>query len=85
MTIDWWTLGFRAVNVVILVWLLQHFFWRPVAAIIEQRRSSTENTVADAKSVQDKAAADPGFNTLLARVAGWADMTERLVVEWTDV
>ena len=36
-------------------------------------------------AVQDKAAADPGFNTLLARVAGWADMTERLVVEWTDV
>ena len=39
MTIDWWTLGIQTVNVVVLVWLLQHFFWRPVAAMIEQRRA----------------------------------------------
>ena len=41
MTIDWWTLGFQTVNVAVLVWLLQRFFWRPVAAMIEQRRSVT--------------------------------------------
>jgi len=29
MTIDWWTLGLQTVNVAILVWLLQRFFWRP--------------------------------------------------------
>ena len=57
MTIDWWTLGFQAVNVVILVWLLQRFFWRPVAAIIEQRRGATEKALADAKAAGDKAAA----------------------------
>jgi F-type H+-transporting ATPase subunit b len=57
MRIDWWTLGFQAVNVVILVWLLQHFFWRPVAAMIEQRRKATEKALADAKAAQDKAAA----------------------------
>lgn len=57
MKIDWWTLGFQAVNVVILVWLLQRFFWRPVAAMIEQRRSTTEKALADAKAAQDKAAA----------------------------
>jgi F-type H+-transporting ATPase subunit b len=57
MTIDWWTLGFQAVNVVILVWLLQHFFWRPVAAMIEQRRGVTEKALADAKATEDKAAA----------------------------
>ena len=39
MTIDWWTLGIQTVNVVILIWLLQRFFWRPVAAMIEQRRA----------------------------------------------
>ena len=39
MTIDWWTLGIQTVNVVILVWLLGRFFWRPVAAMIEQRRA----------------------------------------------
>ncbi len=57
MSIDWWTLGFQTVNVVVLVWLLRHFFWRPVAAIIEQRRASTETAMADAKAGQDKAAA----------------------------
>ena len=56
MTIDWWTLGFQTVNVVILVWLLQRFFWRPVAAMIEQRRSATEKSLADAKAAGDAAA-----------------------------
>ncbi len=57
MTIDWWTLGFQAVNVVILIWLLQHFFWHPVAAMIEQRRNVTDKALADAKAAHDKAAA----------------------------
>ena len=57
MTIDWWTLGFQAVNVVVLVWLLQRFFWRPVAAMIEQRRAATDKTLADAKAAQDAATA----------------------------
>ncbi len=57
MTIDWWTLGFQTANVVILVWLLQRFFWRPVAAMIEQRRSTTEKALADAKEAGDKATA----------------------------
>ena len=57
MKIDWWTLGFQAVNVVVLIWLLQRFFWRPVAAMIEQRRGATKKTLADAKEAGDKAAA----------------------------
>ena len=57
MTLDFWTLGFQTVNVVILVWLLQHFFWRPVSAMIEERRSTTETALAEAKAAQDKAAA----------------------------
>jgi len=50
MTIDWWTLGFQAVNVIILVWLLGRFFWRPVAAIIEQRRATAQQNLAEAKT-----------------------------------
>jgi F-type H+-transporting ATPase subunit b len=38
MTIDWWTLAIQTVNVVILIWLLERFFWRPVAAMIEARQ-----------------------------------------------
>jgi F-type H+-transporting ATPase subunit b len=70
MRIDWWTLGFQAVNVVILVWLLQHFFWRPIAAMIEQRRSATEKALADAKATHDKATA--AMAEIVATRAGFA-------------
>ena len=47
MTLDWWTLGLQAVNVIILIWLLQHFFWRPVAAIISRRKKESETLISD--------------------------------------
>ena len=56
MTINWWTLGIQTVNVVILVWLLQHFFWRPVAAMIEQRRAAAQKAVADAEASRTQVA-----------------------------
>lgn len=54
MTIDWWTIGIQTVNVLILVWLLGWFFWRPVAAMIEQRRVTAQRMLAEAeeKSLQ---------------------------------
>ncbi|ANN58714.1 ATPase [Mesorhizobium loti NZP2037] len=55
MTIDWWTLGIQAVNVVILIWLLGHFFWRPVAAIIDQRRATVQQLLADAETSRNQA------------------------------
>lgn len=58
MTIDWWTLGIQTVNVAILVWLLQRFFWRPIAGIIEQRRATTESALAGVKAASDRAAAE---------------------------
>jgi len=57
MTIDWWTLGIQAVNVGILVWLLGRFFWRPVAAMVEQRRAAAQAMLAEAKARRDAAAA----------------------------
>lgn len=50
MTIDWWTLGIQAVNVIILVWLLARFFWRPVAAMIEQRRAAARQIMIEAET-----------------------------------
>jgi len=58
MTINWWTLGIQTVNVVILVWLLQRFFWRPVAAMIAQRRDVVRKTIADADAGRAKATAE---------------------------
>ncbi|MGA2128834.1 MAG: ATPase, partial [Xanthobacteraceae bacterium] len=60
MTIDWWTLGIQTVNVVILVWLLERYFWRPVAAMIEQRRATAQRTLADAEAARGAAAAALG-------------------------
>src|SRR5271155_1963100 len=57
MTIDWWTLGIETVNVVILVWLLGRFFWRPVAAMIEQRRAAAQRTLAEAETQRSQATA----------------------------
>jgi F-type H+-transporting ATPase subunit b len=57
MTIDWWTLGIQTVNVVILVWLLERFFWRPVAAMIEQRRALAQGILADVESKRGQAIA----------------------------
>jgi F-type H+-transporting ATPase subunit b len=57
MTIDWWTLGLQTVNVGILVWLLGRFFWRPVAAMIEQRRATAQQTLADAEAKRNEAVA----------------------------
>jgi F-type H+-transporting ATPase subunit b len=57
MTIDWWTLGIQAVNVVILVWLLGRFFWRPVAAMIELRRVTALQILAEAETKRNEAAA----------------------------
>ncbi|MDB5362137.1 MAG: atpF [Rhodospirillales bacterium] len=50
MTIDWWTLGLQTVNVAVLIWLLGRFFWRPLAAMIEQRRSTAEKILAYAEA-----------------------------------
>jgi F-type H+-transporting ATPase subunit b len=57
VTIDWWTLGFQAVNVLILIWLLGRFFWRPVAAMIAQRRDAARKILADAEAKRAEAAA----------------------------
>lgn len=57
MTIDWWTLGLQTVNVVILVWLLQRFFWKPIAGMIAERRVAAQSVLAQAQAAQDKARA----------------------------
>ena len=55
MTIDWWTLGIQAVNVIVLIWLLARFFWRPVAAMIEQRRAMAQQILTDAETKRSQA------------------------------
>jgi F-type H+-transporting ATPase subunit b len=55
MTFDVWTLGFQAVNVLILVWLLHRFFWKPVAAMIATRQASAATLLEEAGAKRSEA------------------------------
>ncbi len=83
MTIDWWTLGFQTVNVGVLIWLLGRFFWRPVAAMIEQRRASAEQTLADAEA--RRAQADAALAEIAHTRAGFAGEREAILAAAREV
>ncbi len=48
MHIDPWTIALQAINFLVLVWLLQRFFYKPVRAVIDKRRRLVEQALADA-------------------------------------
>lgn len=55
MTIDWWTLFLQTVNFLLLVWLLQHFLYKPVRAVIEKRRKLAEQSLLKAEVAEKEA------------------------------
>jgi F-type H+-transporting ATPase subunit b len=55
MTIDWWTLFLQTVNFLLLVWLLQHFLYTPVRAVIEKRRALAEQALLKAEATEKEA------------------------------
>jgi F-type H+-transporting ATPase subunit b len=56
MRIDWWTLALQTVNVLILIWILARFFFRPIMDIISKRRHEAEKLLADAAHDRQEAA-----------------------------
>lgn len=56
MQFDWWTFAFQVVNVGVLIWLLGHFMFRPVARIIAERRAETSRALEAAEAAKRKAA-----------------------------
>jgi F-type H+-transporting ATPase subunit b len=57
MHLDWWTLALQTVNVLILIWILGRFFFRPIADIIARRQEDTRKLFADAEAARAQAAA----------------------------
>ena len=55
MRIDWWTLALQAANFLVLIWLLQHFLYRPVQGIIAERQQRTESVIAEANAARSAA------------------------------
>src|ERR1700728_1165063 len=79
MTLSWWTLGIQTVNVVILIWVLGGFFWRPVAAMIEQRRATAQRIVAEAEAKRGEATA--ALTEIERTRAGFTRESETILTE----
>lgn len=58
MRIDWWTLGLQAVNVLVLIWLLSRFLFKPIARIIAERQAAIAKLVEDAAAAKAAAEAE---------------------------
>ena len=58
MHFDLQTLALQTVNVLVLVWLLARFLFRPVARIISERRTAADAVLAEAEAARAKVAAD---------------------------
>lgn len=57
MELDWSTFLLEIVNVLVLVWLLKRFLFRPVMKVIEDRKAAIAKTVAEANQSQSEAKA----------------------------
>jgi F-type H+-transporting ATPase subunit b len=55
MHIDWWTLALQTVNVLVLIWILGRFFFRPVADLVARRRKEAATLLADADAARKDA------------------------------
>lgn len=58
MRIDWWTLAFQTINVLVLVWLLSRFLFKPVSKIMTQRQQAAAALMQDASTARDAAERD---------------------------
>ena len=72
MRIDWWTLALQTVNVLILIWILGRFFFRPVMDIVAKRQQEANKLLDDAARDRDaavtmRAAADKAREDIAAR------------------
>ncbi len=82
MRIDWWTLALQTVNVLILIWILARFFFRPVMDIVVKRQQEVNKLLTDAADARQKAA-DACADADKAR-AEIAVERQRLVAEAQD-
>lgn len=82
MTIDWWTLGLQTVNVLILIWILARFLFRPVAKIIADRQAAAHAALDAAQAARDEAEA--ARDQAQAEMAAMARTRAALLVKAKD-
>jgi F-type H+-transporting ATPase subunit b len=79
MHIDWTTLALQTVNVLVLVWLLGRFLFRPVLSMIDERRAAADKLLADAAA--SRAQAEAGAAELKTRLSAVSADADRLLIE----
>jgi F-type H+-transporting ATPase subunit b len=79
MRIDWWTLALQTINVLILVWILARFFYRPVADIVAKRQAAAAKLLTDAAAAQAAIDADKASNAAVR--AGFAAEREKILAD----
>ena len=79
MRIDWSTLALQTINVLILIWILARFFFRPIMDIVAKRQEETKKMLADA-ALARREAADVRSEAVKAR-ADLAAERESLLAE----
>ncbi len=57
MTIDWTSLALQTINVLVLLWLLQRFLYRPVLAVLERRQMEIGERLAKSEAARLEAEA----------------------------
>lgn len=55
MQLDWSTFILEIINFVILVWLLKHFFYKPVMNIIARRKQAIQETLDKSEKIREEA------------------------------
>jgi F-type H+-transporting ATPase subunit b len=58
MRIDWWTLAFQTVNVLVLLWLLSRLLFKPVSKIVTERQQAAAALMRDASTAREAAERD---------------------------
>lgn len=54
MELDWSTFLLEIVNILVLVWLLKRFLYRPIMTVIEERKAAVAKTLADAHRLESE-------------------------------
>lgn len=55
MELSWSTFILEMINFLVLVWILKRFLYKPVLEVIERRKASIEQSLSDAKTLQQDA------------------------------
>jgi len=83
MGLDWTTFFLEIVNFLVLVWILKRFLYRPVLAVLAERRSRVEQSLVEAREAETRAGALK--SQFESRLADWeqekAAARERLEAE----